>query len=41
MLDELILTSLETVDGKDKAVIEANVMFSHTLTVRAAQKVQS
>lgn len=38
--DELIFTSLEKVDDKVKAVVEANVAFSHALIIRAAQKVQ-
>lgn len=41
VLDELIFTSLmENEDGKEKAVVQANVRFSHALIVRAAQKVQ-
>ena len=40
VVDELIFTSLELVDGKEKAVVQANVAFSHALIIRAAQKVQ-
>ena len=41
VLDELIFTSLEKVDGKEKAVVEANVAFSHDIIRRAAVKVRS
>ena len=40
VLDQLIFTSLEKVDGKDSAVIEANVTFSYALIIHAGQKVQ-
>ena len=29
VLDELIFTSLEKVDGEQKAIVEANVAFTH------------
>ena len=40
VVDELIFTSLEKVDGAEKAVVEANVMYSHALIVSAAESVK-
>ena len=39
VIDQLIFTTLETVDNKEKAVVQANVMYSNDLVVRAARKV--
>jgi len=40
VLDELIYTSLEKVQDKETAVVQANVAFSNLMIVRAAEKVR-
>ena len=40
VLDQLIFTTLEKIDGKERAKIEANVMYSNAILSRAARKVQ-
>lgn len=41
VLDELVFTSIEKVDNQVKAVIVANVCYSHDLIITAAKKVQA
>lgn len=41
VLDELVFTSLEKVDNEQKAVVVANVCYSHELIITAAKKVQA
>ena len=41
VLDEVIFTSVQKVDDEVKAVVEANVAFTHAVIIIAAQKVQA
>ena len=41
MLDEVIYTSLQAVNGREKAVVEANVAYSYALLKRAARKIKA
>lgn len=41
VLDEVIYTSLQAVNGREKAVVEANVAYSYALLKRAARKIKA
>lgn len=40
VLDELVFTTIENVNGRSQASIVANFCYSHELTMQAAKKVQ-
>ena len=41
VFDELIYTEVENIDGKEQAVVKANVTYSYALIKKAAEKVKS
>lgn len=40
VLDQLVFTTLERVDGEDRAVVVANVCYSHAMMIQAATTVK-